>query len=189
MPKTNYFTKQKTQKETTAQRSLANGHGNLFTFRKAKWPDPIDADHDTRVKVKFGKDKGATNGLEHCHKFHAIDGQEQPELFLQWLLTYKRKALTPTANLNDRAQLELLGLIAKGEMKTKITRSLEATDLRLWLGAISPKADPAAAEQQHADAAVRRTPMPPRFVDLWNPMGRRSSPPGELADRPYHDGH
>ena len=84
------------------------GQGNIFTFKRAKWPDPMESETDPRVKAKFGVDK-TTNGPEHSHLFHAVEGSEHPKPFPQQLLACQGKALISLVNLNDRAWVELLG--------------------------------------------------------------------------------
>ena len=77
--------------------------GNLFTFKRAKWQDPVEGETDTRAEIKFSRDK-TTNRLECTHQFCATEeGNETPELFPQWLNTCWMKALAHKANLNNES--------------------------------------------------------------------------------------
>ena len=111
------------------------GAGNLLTFKKMKWKNPFEGEIDTCKEVKFGKEEGATNNMGWRRNFHVIDGTEHPKLFLQWLIAYRKEALSEQADLRPNDRMKILDLITSGEVHTKIQRSLDLTNIRLTLPA------------------------------------------------------
>ena len=101
---------------------------NLFAFKKKDWGE----EHKDHIKkIKPGD---STKGVDMAYYFHEIDGSEHPELFLLWLLEYRRNVLKAD-NITLTGKVDCLMQLVRGEAKSKVARSFESTDVRSALTA------------------------------------------------------
>ena len=98
---------------------------NLFAcFNKKDWGEEHMANHIKKIKLG-----DSTKGVDIAYYFHEIDGSKHPELFLPWLLEYRRNQVLKADAITLAGKVDCLLQLVCGEAKSKVVaRSFESSD-------------------------------------------------------------
>ena len=91
-----------------------------LTVKRKTW----DADAET-TQLKLNAVNGAT--VQYSDKFHVLKGDEAPELFLQFSITFRERVWN-NMNLNHPVKRELLLKMCTGEAKEAVRDVLARTN-------------------------------------------------------------
>ena len=97
------------------QSNSSGGKSRSFSFKKKEWPDD-----ENKQKFKMNNPQG---GVAFSESLRVLQGDEHPELFLQWLSEYQTK-IWNNSQLNMEGRKDILLRLVEGEANSIILRTI-----------------------------------------------------------------
>ena len=100
----------KTPSQTTG------GKNRSFSYKKKEWPDD-----DNKQKFKISNPEG---GIAFSESLRVLQGDEHPELFLQWLSDYQTK-IWNNSQMTGEGRKDILLRLVDGEANSIVLRTIQ----------------------------------------------------------------